>query len=230
MNVKNSLKKTCLLLAATLLSAQAFSLDVTDRDTVEAFIDGAVKPLMQNKHGPAGVVIVMKDDEVILNKGYGYQDLDKKIPVDAYSTLFRPGSISKLFTWIAVLQMEEQGKLDLDADVNEHLTQFKVKDAWEGQPVTMRHIMTHRGGLEDGFFGYLIIDDAEAEAIRSRLAPLMADDNPWRHSARELAAHAAMRGGDRKAARELFTKLAGDGAAPGGVRSRASEMLSVLGD
>ena len=76
----------------------------------------------------------------------------------------------------------------------------------------------------------LIIDDAEAEAIRSRLAPLMADDNPWRHSARELAAHAAMRGGDRKAARELFTKLAGDGAAPAGVRSRASEMLSVLGN
>ena len=76
----------------------------------------------------------------------------------------------------------------------------------------------------------LIIDDAEAEAIRSRLAPLMADDNPWRHSARELAAHAAMRGGDRKAARELFTKLAGDGDAPGGVRSRASEMLSVLGN
>jgi hypothetical protein len=75
----------------------------------------------------------------------------------------------------------------------------------------------------------LIIDDAEADAIRSRLAPLMADDNPWRHSARELAAHAAMRGGDRKAARELFTKLAGDGAAPGGVRSRAGEMLSVLG-
>nr|MCS5573943.1 beta-lactamase family protein [Pseudomonadales bacterium] len=166
MKMKNWLRKTCLLLAATLLSAQAFSLDVTDRDTVEAFIDGAVKPLMQNKHGPAGVVMVMKDGEVILNKGYGYQDLDKKIPVDAYSTLFRPGSISKLFTWIAVLQMEEQGKLDLDADVNEHLTQFKVKDAWEGQPVTMRHIMTHRGGFEDGLFGYLIIDDAD------RITPL----------------------------------------------------------
>ena len=88
MKMKNWLRKTCLLLAATLLSAQAFSLDVTDRDTVEAFIDGAVKPLMQNKHGPAGVVMVMKDGEVILNKGYGYQDLDKKIPVDAYSTLF----------------------------------------------------------------------------------------------------------------------------------------------
>ena len=76
----------------------------------------------------------------------------------------------------------------------------------------------------------LVIDDAEAGALRSRLAPLMADANPWRHSARELAAHAAMRAGDRKAARELFTNLAGDGAAPQGIRSRAGEMLSVLGD
>lgn len=76
----------------------------------------------------------------------------------------------------------------------------------------------------------LVIDDAEAGAIRSRLAPLMADDNPWRHSARELAAHAAMRGGDRKAAGELFTNLARDGTAPQGIRSRASEMLSVLGE
>ncbi len=76
----------------------------------------------------------------------------------------------------------------------------------------------------------LVIDGAEAGAIRLRLAPLMADDNPWRHSARELAAHAAVSAGDRKAARELFTNLARDGAAPQGIRSRAGEMLSVLGD
>ena len=75
----------------------------------------------------------MKDGKVILNKGYGYQDLERRDTVDAYNTLFRPGSIYKLFTWIAVLQMEEQGKLDLDADVNEYLTRFKVKDTWEGQ-------------------------------------------------------------------------------------------------
>ena len=154
-------KRSGLLLFWLLVSVQAVGLDVTNRGTVEAFIDGAVKPLMQNKHGPAGVVLVMKDGKVILNKGYGYQDLERRVPVDAYNTLFRPGSISKLFTWIAVLQMEEQGKLDLDTDVNEYLTRFKVKDTWEGQPVTMRHIMTHRGGFEDGFFGYLIIDDAD---------------------------------------------------------------------
>ena len=91
-------KRSGLLLFWLLVSVQAVGLDVTNRGTVEAFIDGAVKPLMQNKHGPAGVVLVMKDGKVILNKGYGYQDLEKRLPVDAYNTLFRPGSISKLFT------------------------------------------------------------------------------------------------------------------------------------
>jgi len=76
----------------------------------------------------------------------------------------------------------------------------------------------------------LIIDHTEAGEINSRLAPLMADDNPWRHSARELAALAAMRAGDSKAARELFTALSSDGAAPQGIRSRAREMLSILDD
>ncbi len=76
----------------------------------------------------------------------------------------------------------------------------------------------------------LVIDDTDSGTIRSRLAPLMADDNPWRHSARELAAHAALRAGDRKAARELFTNLARDGAAPQGIRSRAGEMLSIVGE
>ncbi len=155
------LNRLCVLCAGVLLSAQAISLNVKDPNTVEAFVDGAVKPLMQNKHGPAGVVMVMKDGKVILNKGYGYQDLEQRIPVDGRNTLFRPGSISKLFTWIAVLQMEEQGRLDLDTDINEYITQFKIKDNWPGQPVTLRHILTHRGGFEDGFLGYLIMDDAD---------------------------------------------------------------------
>src|SRR3546814_9675118 len=66
------------------------------------------------------VVVVVKDGQVLLQKGYGYADLDKHTPVDPAETLFRPGSISKLFTWTAVMQLVEQGKLDLDADVNQY--------------------------------------------------------------------------------------------------------------
>jgi CubicO group peptidase (beta-lactamase class C family) len=57
----------------------------------------------------------------IFSKGYGFLDVENRIPVDPETTLFRPGSISKLFTWVAVMQQVEQGKLDLDADVNKYL-------------------------------------------------------------------------------------------------------------
>src|SRR3546814_1498657 len=67
------------------------------------------------------VVVVVKDGQALLQKGYGYADLEKHTPVDPADTLFRPGSISKLFTWTAVMQLVEQGKLDLDADVNQYL-------------------------------------------------------------------------------------------------------------
>ena len=92
-------KRSGLLLFWLLVSVQAVGLDVTNRGTVEAFIDGAVKPLMQNKHGPAGVVLVMKDGKVILNKGYGYQTWRDGFPlmpttrcfVPARSPSFSPG-------------------------------------------------------------------------------------------------------------------------------------------
>src|SRR5262249_7394030 len=94
-------------------------------------------------------VAVVKDGRLFFTKGYGWADVDHRVPVVADKTLFRPGSVSKLFTWTAVMQLVEQGKLDLDADVNTYLTQFKVPATWEA-PITLRHAMTHTAGLEDG--------------------------------------------------------------------------------
>jgi len=82
-----------------------------------------------------------------LAKGYGFADVQKKEPVSPETTLFRPGSISKLFTWTAVMQQVEQGKLDLDRDVNDYLD-FKIPPAF-GKPITLRNIMTHSTGFEE---------------------------------------------------------------------------------
>lgn len=133
--------------------------DVSDSAVVEAFVDGVVKTQMQNSNSPSGVVAVMKDGKMIFSKGYGFLDVENRIPVDPATTLFRPGSISKLFTWVAVMQQVERGNLNLDTDVNDYLNSFQVEDTWPGQPVTLRHIMTHTAGFEDGMLGYLIIDD-----------------------------------------------------------------------
>src|SRR5438445_13899444 len=79
--------------------------------------------------------------------GNGFSDVAKRTPVTADNTLFRPGSISKLFTWTSVMQLAEQGKLDLDKDVNEYLD-FKIPPAY-GKPITLKNIMTHTAGSEE---------------------------------------------------------------------------------
>ncbi len=89
---------------------------------------------------------------MILAKGYGIADADER-PVVADETLFRPGSISKTFTWTAVMQLVEQGKLDLDAPLQQYVPEIDLPDNF-GKPITMAHLMTHRPGLEDGAFDH----------------------------------------------------------------------------
>jgi CubicO group peptidase (beta-lactamase class C family) len=125
-----------------------------DKADLEAFFDGVMAAHLPALHIAGATVSVVKDGELFFAKGYGFADLEKKVPVDPDKTLFRPGSTTKLFTWTSVMQLVEQGKLDLDADVNQYITQFQIPATWD-QPITLRNIMTHSAGLEDGGIGYL---------------------------------------------------------------------------
>ncbi|HYV13357.1 MAG TPA: serine hydrolase domain-containing protein [Pyrinomonadaceae bacterium] len=114
---------------------------------VEAFLDGIV-PLQLARNDIAGATIaVVKDGKLLFAKGYGYADVKNKKPVSPQETLFRPGSISKLFTWTAIMQLYEQGKLDLDKNINDYLD-FKIPDAF-GKPITLKNVMTHTPGFEE---------------------------------------------------------------------------------
>ncbi len=114
---------------------------------VESFLDGIV-PLQLSQTDIAGATVsIVKDGKLLFAKGYGYADVQKKQSVSAQETLFRPGSISKLFTWTAIMQLFEQGKLDLDRDVNEYLD-FRIPEAF-GKPITLKNIMTHTPGFEE---------------------------------------------------------------------------------
>jgi CubicO group peptidase (beta-lactamase class C family) len=114
---------------------------------VDAWLDGFMPYAIESGDIAGAVVVVVKDGEVLTQRGFGYADLDKRTPVDPATTLFRTGSVSKLTTWTAVMQLVEQGKLDLDADVNTYLD-FEIP-AYDGQPVTLRNIMTHTAGFEE---------------------------------------------------------------------------------
>jgi len=114
---------------------------------VEAFLEGAV-PLQLRREDIAGATVaIVKDGKLLFAKGYGYADVEKKKPVSPEETLFRPGSVSKLFTWTSVMQLAEQGKLDLDRDVNAYLD-FKIPDAFD-KPITLKNVMTHTPGFEE---------------------------------------------------------------------------------
>ena len=130
------------------------------RDDVEAWLDGFFPYALGTADIAGAVVVVVKDGQVLLQKGYGYSDVAARQPVDPALTLFRPGSVSKLFTWTAVMQLVEQGKLDLDADVNGYLD-FKIPD-YDGQPVTLRNTMTHTAGFEEQLKGLM---GAEGEEV-----------------------------------------------------------------
>lgn len=139
----------------------------TDPREVEAFIDGLMAVYLRDKHIAGATVAVVRDSAVLLAKGYGYADVAKRTPVDPRTTLFRIGSISKLFTWTAVMQLVEQGKLDLDADINRYLD-FKIPATYP-QPITLRHVLTHTPGLEEDSRGLFSDDTAHVDTMKDWL-------------------------------------------------------------
>lgn len=138
-----------------------------DQADLTAFFDG-ILPLQLERSDIAGAsVLVMKDGNVLLEKGYGYADVKSKKPVDPKSTIFRLASISKLFTWISVMQLEEQGKLNLDTDVNQYLD-FQIRPAFN-KPITLRNLMSHTGGFEETVNNIILVDPKKAVSLRDQL-------------------------------------------------------------
>ena len=159
---KNALAGAMSTPAATAVHGQ--ELTATD---LSAFLDGLIPQQIEKADIAGAVVAVVKDGKVLFEKGYGYSDAEKKTPVSPQDTLFRPGSISKTFTWTAVMQQVEQGKLNLDADVNQYLD-FKVPQTF-GKPTTLRDIMTHRSGLEETIKDLFVGEEKELTPISKYL-------------------------------------------------------------
>jgi CubicO group peptidase (beta-lactamase class C family) len=135
-----------------------------EKADLEAFFDGLVPLQMERSDVAGATVLVMKDGKELLKKGYGYSDITKKSPVDPDTSMFRLASISKLFTWVSVMQLSEQGKLDIDADVNKYLD-FEIDPAF-GKPITLRNLMTHTGGFEEVVHDIIFVNPKKAHSLR----------------------------------------------------------------
>lgn len=139
----------------------------TDAAEMEAFMDDLFAKQMEERHIAGAAIAVVKDGKLFFAKGYGYADLENKIPVDAETTMFRTGSVGKAITWTAVMQLVEQGKLDLDADINTYLD-FHIPDTYP-ESITMKHLMTHTSGIEDRWLESLTADPSKLMTEREWL-------------------------------------------------------------
>lgn len=141
----------------------------THTEELEAFLDGYFDEQMEKLHVPGAVFVLVKDGEIFFAKGYGYSDLEKKKPVIPERTVFRMGSVSKLFTATAVMQLCEQGKLNLNDDVNKHLKHFQLEEKYP-EPVTVANLLTHTSGLEQRGMGTGIRKESELVPLGEYLA------------------------------------------------------------
>jgi CubicO group peptidase (beta-lactamase class C family) len=128
----------------------------TDRAEMKAFMDKELGKEMEKHHIAGAAVSVVKNGKLFFAKGYGDANLKKGIPVDPEQTTFRIGSVTKLYTWTAVMQLVEQGKLDLNANINTYLD-FRIPDTYP-QPITLKDLMTHTAGFEDRSYERLAKD------------------------------------------------------------------------
>src|SRR5438034_11263047 len=133
----------------------------------ETFLDALIPSQLRNRNIAGAVVSVVKDGQVLFQKGYGYSDFEAKNPVLPDQTLFRPGSISKLFTATAVMQLVEQGKLDLDRNVNDYLD-FTIPKTYP-EPVTLRQLLTHTAGFEETLKNLFVAHENEIKPLRTYL-------------------------------------------------------------
>ncbi|MFO8192412.1 MAG: serine hydrolase domain-containing protein [Bacillota bacterium] len=144
-----------LILAATAAGTVTAAGPADDLAALEAFLDGVIYNQMDTGNIVGVTISVVQDGELILARGYGYADLEAKKAVDPAVTLFRPGSTSKLITWTAVMQLVEEGKLDLNTDISEYLDftvparLYKDNHKEPAAPITLTHLMTHTPGFED---------------------------------------------------------------------------------
>ena len=140
-------------------SVQSVAGKIDNNSEVEAFLDEWIVELMEREHVPGAVVTVVKDGSIQILKGYGYADLNDNRPMDPVKTRIRVGSISKLVTATAVMQLYDRNLLDLKTNINDYIEPEILEEY--NTPITLHHLLTHTGGLGERFFGQTVEDSAD---------------------------------------------------------------------
>lgn len=148
--------------------------DKIETGDLEKFTDELLTRQLDEYHIAGAHISIVQDGIIEVAKGYGYADVAEQIPVTPNETIFRIGSTSKLFTWTAVMQLAEQGKIDLTADVNNYLPDFQIPATYPA-PITMLNLLSHTSGFEERSIGIEATSPDEMISLHDYLAHYMPD-------------------------------------------------------
>lgn len=163
-----------LSLLANLLTGSAAQADThrkLDAATIAAFFDEVLPAQLAREHVAGAMAAVVYNGETVFAKGYGYADVAAGVHVTPERTLFFIGSDGKLLTWTAVMQLVEQGRLDLHANINAYLD-FAIPEAFD-KPITLHHLMTHTAGFEDQANSLFVAGREQLLPLRQHLVRFM---------------------------------------------------------
>ena len=175
---KNNITLSLILTFLILFSSLSFAQSIEDIDSVESFFDGFLESQMKEYKVPGVTLSVVKDGDIIFKKGYGYYDLENNKEVDSDKTLFRAGSVSKLFIWTSIMQLVEDGQIDLDANINKYLD-FEIPNQVVGvdnenvKSITVMNLLNHNAGFEDKIKDLFVISKNDINPLGTYLKEYM---------------------------------------------------------
>ncbi|WP_207212749.1 serine hydrolase domain-containing protein [Halogeometricum borinquense] len=135
------------VVAASGLASGESSATQTRDDSLESVVSDAAERALSNYDAGGLTVAVVKDGEVALTEGYGHAYQSESVPVKPDETLFRVGSVSKVATWTAAMQLVDRDKVEGDAPVNDSLDAVEIPQTYD-EPITLEHLATHTPGFE----------------------------------------------------------------------------------
>ncbi|QQS47935.1 MAG: beta-lactamase family protein [Acidobacteriota bacterium] len=161
----------CLLLLFVLIVPAAAQMAVRIEERVPE-IEKKIQAVMESNSIPGAGIAIARDGRLVYSKGFGFADLENRVPFTS-QTVSRIGSISKTFTALAVMQLAEAGKIDIDAEVQTYLPGFPKKSS----PITVRQVLAHLSGIRhyrgDEFSSIKHYDDVESSLAIFKDDPLL---------------------------------------------------------
>ena len=165
------MKKALFLLILILFSIHTNSQVVIDED-INSWIDSKFELALNSKGIVGATIVLVQGDSIIHKGGYGIENITTKSSINPDNSVFTVASISKTFVATAIMQLYEQGKVELDIDVNSYLTSLQIQYPF-GKPVTLRHLLTHTGGFDERNLAVKVHTKEELISLKEHLQTRM---------------------------------------------------------